>query len=649
MKRSYYASKVSDFIKANPSEILGELSRNHGHTLEEKQRNAWLAQIDILKNSLSDMADGTLFWEFSIPRMGKRADNILLYKGIIFVFEFKIGGEEHNKAAIDQTMDYALDLKYFHEGSHQPIIASILVSTKASSINNYLKLSEDKVLDCVLANEGTLNKVILQIVSTYEGNSEINSNQWENSIYKPTPTIIQAAQALYRGHNVREISRSDASAKNLSDTNAAISQIIEKSKKENSKAIVFVTGVPGAGKTLAGLNIANERQKADINEHAVFLSGNGPLILVLREALARDDRSAKNMNEARRKASVFIQNIHHFRDDNLRTNQPPIEKVVVFDEAQRAWDIEQTGKFMKERKGIVDFGKSEPEFLIDVMNRHTGWCVLICLIGGGQEINKGEAGLLEWSKAIHKYNNWHVYYSDKITDEEYIQNYKTSDIFQGEINKELHLNVSIRSFRTELLSKLVHHIISNEPEKAQDIYSKLKDKYPICISRDLASAKKWIKRHARGTEQYGIIASSGAIRLKPDSINVKQQVKAPIWFLNDRDDIRSSYFMEDVATEFDIQGLEIDWACVCWDADLRYKGNAWAHYRFKGTKWQKVNNEENIRYLENAYRVLLTRARQGMVIYVPQGSNEDPTRKCEYYNEIYNYLKKCGVKEISVI
>jgi hypothetical protein len=423
MKRSYYQNTINNFLKEDPNSIFGQLSQNHQYDLEELQKNAWLKQIQFLKSWLTDI-EGNIYFEYSIPRMGKRVDNILIIKDFIFIIEFKVGDLHFTQDAQNQTIDYCLDLKNFHEGSHNKSIIPILVATRAQDTLNDFQSAID-FEKSILCNSENFISVIKEIISTQKAVEEININDWENSTYKPTPTIIEAAQALYKDHNVEEISRSDSGAINLSRTAATINKIIEATKIKKEKSICFLTGVPGAGKTLAGLNIANERLKKDESEHSVFLSGNGPLVDVLREALTRDSVETAKHNgnritrsAAEREAKAFIQNIHHFRDDNLDSDKAPIEKVVVFDEAQRAWQKEQVSKFMKTKKGIENFEMSEPEYLISVMDRHQDWCTIVCLIGGGQEINTGEAGVSEWIESLKKkYPDWNVYYSDKILSE----------------------------------------------------------------------------------------------------------------------------------------------------------------------------------------------------------------------------------------
>ena len=355
MNTSYYQSSIDFFLKENKNAIFGQLARHHQHNLEDLQKNAWLDQIDFLKRELKDFC-GHLYFEFSIPRMGKRVDNILIISNLIFVIEFKVGEKSYSKYAQNQTIDYCLDLQNFHEGSHNKTIIPILIATNGPSVNSKID-SALCLTSCILCNKENFKSTLIEILDQVKTDESLNINTWENSVYKPTPTIIEAAQALYKGHSVTEISRSDASAINLSNTSILINKIIENAKAQHKKSICFLTGVPGAGKTLAGLNIANERLKADESEHSVFLSGNGPLVDVLREALTRDSvESAKRSGqrvlrtEAERKAKAFIQNIHHFRDDNLRTPHAPIKKVVVFDEAQRAWQKEQASKFMQQKK-----------------------------------------------------------------------------------------------------------------------------------------------------------------------------------------------------------------------------------------------------------------------------------------------------------
>nr|WP_236761080.1 DUF2075 domain-containing protein [Acinetobacter sp. NCu2D-2] len=587
--------------------------------------------------------------------MGKRADNILIIRNLISVIEFKVGETTYSAPAKNQVLDYCLDLQNFHSESHNKKIIPILVATDASE-QNIVWQDIDSLRAPICCHKHNLKQVIEASLLNYESSEKIYIQQWDQAIYKPTPTIIEAAKALYQGHQVEEISRSDAGAINLKITSARIEQIIEATKQHQEKAICFLTGVPGAGKTLAGLNIANQRLKKDASEHSVFLSGNGPLVDVLQEALIRQTietskhlGKSKTRSSVEREAKAFIQNIHHFRDEYLKSPEQPIEKVVVFDEAQRAWRKEQVSNFMKQKKGIQNFDKSEPQFLIEVMDRHTDWCVIICLIGGGQEINTGEAGVIEWLDALQRhFPEWQIYYSEKILDDHvYLQDHlqKHSLVEKGHKESALHLSVSVRSFRSEKIAELVQAILDGDIYKAQGVYSQVAANYPIVLTRDLKKAKAWLKQQAKGTERYGIIASSGARRLKADGIDVKNKITPSDWFLNPIDDVRSSYYLEDVATEFDVQGLELDYCCIAWDINFYFKAN-WCYQAFKGTKWQNINHAEKRKYLLNTYRVLMTRARQGLVIYLPEVDDNDWTRPSELYDSTYQFLKTCGFREI---
>lgn len=650
MKRSYYKNTIEEFIIEDKYSIFGQLAKNHCHDLEDLQKNAWLNQIDFLKKNLTRMK-GHIYFEFSIPRMGKRVDNIIISENFIFVIEFKVGEAEYPKHAQYQAIDYCLDLMNFHEGSHNKAIIPVLVATRApNQINNFENVKE--LSHCLLCNFENFESTLNSFLSSQTAISKINIKEWEEAAYKPTPTIIEAAQALYKGHSVDEISRSDSGAINLSKTTTVINKIIDESKDKKIKTICFLTGVPGAGKTLAGLNIAIERQKVDEAEHSVFLSGNGPLVDVLREALARDsvanEKGTKlTIGNTRRNAKTFVQNIHHFRDEYLKTTEAPVEKVVVFDEAQRAWQKEQVSKFMKSKKGIENFEMSEPEYLISVMDRHKDWCTIICLIGGGQEINTGEAGVTEWIESLrHKFHNWNIYYSDKILIEKeaYINDNNLTTWLQKKGDKEtdLHLSTSIRSFRSENVAILIQSILENKRDDAKKTYDLIKHNYPIYLTRDLSKAKQWLRDSAKGSERIGIVASSGGRRLKPEGIDVKNKIDPVNWFLNDKYDVRSSYYLEDIATEFDIQGLEVDFTCVAWDINLHYD-NGWRFRNFSGTSWKNIHKDSIKKYLLNSYRVLLTRARQGMVIYVPEVDGTDLTRPQAYYDNTYEYLNQCGL------
>lgn len=652
VKRSYYSNDVQSFLNQDNYSIFGEITTNDQFSAEDLQKNTWNREIEILKRELSQLLDGYIIFEYTIPRIGNRIDNNIIYKGIIFLLEFKVGEKKYPSYAIEQVTDYAFDLSCFHKESHNRLLVPILISTKAHSVKQEIRISKDNVLETICCNEYEIAKYITEVSLKFI-QDEIIPDDWINSLYMPTPTIVEATQALYLGHNVEDISRNDASAKNLNQTTKAINKIIDYSKAHNRKSICFITGVPGAGKTLAGLNMAVERQKIAEDEHAVFLSGNGPLVDVLQEALARDDAKRNHISrkEASRKVKEFIQIIHHFRDDAISVDTPPVEKVAIFDEAQRAWDVQNLTDFMKKKKHIEDFNMSEPEFLISILNRHNDWATIIYLIGGGQEINKGEsAGIYGWFDSLrNNYPNWDIYVSDKITDDEYSKGHNFAEMTKNmnvNIIEDLHLAVSLRSFRSENVSNFVKALLDVDIDTAKRLYEQFNNDYPVFVTRNLHKAKLWVRSQAKGSQRYGLTASSGAKRLRKYGIWVQNKIEATNWFLNGKNDVRSSFHLEETATEFDIQGLELDWTIVCWDADLRFENGDFKHLKFVGTKWQNIKSADNILYLKNAYRVLLTRARHGFVIFVPTGDETDMTAKPEYYDGIYRYLKSVGIKEL---
>jgi DUF2075 family protein len=657
MKRSFYSANITSFLKSSTEHILGVLAQRNEFALEITQKETWIKQIALLKEVLVPFT-GSIFFEYSIPRMGRRIDVVLLIKNVIFILEFKVGEKEFLGYALDQVMDYAIDLKNFHETSHVHLIAPVLIATEAKETIPVIALTHrnDNVLFTIKSNAFSIGLVLSNVLLFADG-EEIDLNSWESGKYSPTPTIIEAAMALYNGHSVSEISRSDADATNLSQTSETLSKIISDARTNRVKAICFVTGVPGAGKTLVGLDVATKQMSQDKRSSSVYLSGNGPLVAVLREALTRDRvKREKIKGNKIRKGQVFsevkliIQNVHNFRDECLLDLNAPFDHVAIFDEAQRAWDHAQTAKFMKQKKNVEDFVYSEPEFLISCLDRHEDWAVVVCLVGGGQEINTGEAGISEWVSSLNRsFPEWHVYVSSRLTDSEYAAG-KALEILSTHKNvfkkDELHLSVSLRSFRAENLSLLIKHLLDLNVSEAKKNYEQLKDKYPLVITRDLSKAKKWLKKNARGNERYGIVVSSQAQRLKPHAIDVKSPMDPIHWFLDGKEDVRSSYYLEDVATEFHVQGLELDWACITWDADFRYSENGWQTFSFVGDKWNMIRKEERKLYLKNAYRVILTRARQGMVIVVPEGSKEDPTRKEEFYDCTFFYLREIGFEVI---
>ena len=653
MDRAYYSGSINEFLHTSSEAILGNILIKDGFKTTQEQKNAWRAEIEIMKKQLLLLdEDGSIIFEYTVPRIGSRIDVTCLIKGIIFVLEFKVNCLSYLPEDEEQVVDYALDLKYFHEESEKRYIVPILVATEAKPYGTTINVFDDKILDTFLANSDNIAEKMNAVLRVIASDSDISAEAWMNSKYRPTPTIIEAAQALYQNHDVKEISRNDAGAENLQNTNAAINYVIEECKERHKKAICFIIGVPGAGKTLAGLNIANTRHRFEENDHAVFLSGNGPLVEVLQEALARDDSKKNSIpkSRAKTKTKAFIQIIHRFRDAAVESDEAPLEKVAIFDEAQRAWDMEQLSKFMEQKKGVSNFHKSEPESLIEFMDRHEDWATIVCLVGGGQEINTGEGGIKDWFEALNNnFEDWEIYLSDKMTDSEYVGDSTLDSLLSNRkynIIPELHLSVSMRSFRSENQAAFVKALLDCNIEEAKHIFRSLSEKYPIVLTRDLNKAKAWVRNKARGSERYGIMATSAAERLRTRGIWATNTIKPVKWFLEGKDDVDSSFHLEVTATEFAVQGLEIDYGIVAWDGDMRYEDGGFEYKRFTRNMWCNVNKQERRRYMKNAYRVLLTRSRQGMVIYVPEGNPMDVTTAPELYDGTYGYLKSIGIPEV---
>lgn len=684
-KRYYYSDTITDFLQKEDMVVIGKLALAYSHDINDETKMSWLEELRVMRSVLKNYKNrGSVYFEYNIPRMGRRADVIVLIDDVVFVLEFKTRKSKFTHEAVTQVWDYALDLKNFQEESRNRILIPVLVAPSEKDKNCQIELShfEDLVYNPLQVNEKQLYVAIENVVMTIADKAVFLASKddaWAKSGYEPTPTIIEAAIALYEENTVEDITKHDG---DIDATAVCLERIINECREKRQKAICFVTGVPGAGKTLIGLQTAISQFEK--NEKAVYLSGNYPLVEVLQEALTRDyvRRCKEEGNrctkaEAKSKVKAFIQMIHHYRDLYLEGTEVkdnkimpiegyfqshsdkayvPTEHVAIFDEAQRAWTREELARFMKEKKSIKNFPYSEPEYLMSCMDRQADWGLVVCLIGGGQEINKGEAGIVEWLSSINRsFERWHVYMSDKLSDKEYAEG-KALDMLQIDesqihVESALHLSVSMRSFRAEKVSLFVHQLLNLQKEEASSTLRELTN-YPIVLTRSLDKAKQWLKSHARGSERYGLLASSKAERLKAISINVRYQPDFVHWFLEEDTDIRSSNALEDTLTEFKVQGLEIDWACVAWDADLRLNDDhtKWQHYQLRsGTKWQNINKPINREYQINAYRVLLTRARQRMVLVVPNGDYgvpPDETRKPEWYDGIYNYLKDIGIKEI---
>lgn len=707
--RCLYHSDFLSFLSQSTDSVFGMLCDGyHGDTLTTT-REAWKSEIEIMKSVLSALPDqtGQIIFEYDIPRLGKRIDVVLLYRGIVFCLEFKVGESKIFEADVDQVLDYALDLKNFHKFSQEKVIVPILVATKFSDHTTSVQMSvyDDRVVNPLVTGETSLLNTIVQVFNRFPNETAVNKD-WIISPYAPTPTIVEAAKTLYENHSVENITRHEADQVSTDQTISYILDVIQKSKLNREKSICFVTGVPGAGKTLVGLDVAVKQtyQGKDTpveDEGAVYLSGNGPLVAVLTEALAKDNyqkcrdrKENKKLSDSRREVGKFIQMIHRYRDNMLAKIKNPVENgvleidpekavklakagygevehVAIFDEAQRSWTHKRLADYLKRggtygnKLKVPNFPLSEAAFLIWSLDQREDWATIICLVGGGQEINTGEAGISEWIDALNeKFPHWKVYISPKLTEPEYAEGRVNALLAENKsvtYSESLHLGVSLRSYRAEKLSAFVHALLAIEPNAAE-LYQEIKDRYPIVLTRDMKKAREWLHSKVRGTERTGILVTKESARFKPLAIHVlpSGDENAVHWFLEDKTDTRSSNYLEDAATEIQVQGLELDYTCLLWDADMRYDAGKWRFYRFNGqTKWveqipSSESKQELMKYMLNAYRVLLTRARAGMVICVPSGNAnknpsgfwEDSTRLPEFYDGTYAYLKKLGIEEI---
>ena len=712
MPRCLYSNQISTFLASDAKSLLGSFGINYHGDILTTTNEAWAGEIDIMKEVLQAWRyePGHIIFEYDIPRLGKRIDVVLLLRGIIFCLEFKVGQKDALQADIEQVLDYALDLKNFHLLSQDRTIVPILIPTNYPNTSSEFQPSvyDDSIYNPLITGADGLQKLIRNVLE-HSGATEPDetlNEQWIISPYSPTPTIIEAARTLYENHTVEDITRHEADKVSTDATIAYILDVIQKSKNNGDKSICFVTGVPGAGKTLVGLDVAVKQSyqggdKMVEDEGAVYLSGNGPLVAVLTEALAIDNHKKcrasgekKNMSDSRREVGKFIQIIHRYRDNMLMKIKNPVENgvleidpakalkhkeagygevehVAIFDEAQRSWTHKRLADYLKRggtygnKLKVPNFPYSEAAFLIWSLDQREDWATIVCLVGGGQEINTGEAGISEWIAALNdKFPHWKVYISNKLTEPEYAEG-KVNELLKDNHNvtyaESLHLGVSLRSYRAEKLSAFVHALLSFDASAAQ-LYSEIKDKYPIVLTRDMDKAKAWLHSKVRGTERTGVLVTKESARFKPLGIHILPagDENAVHWFLEDKVDTRSSNYLEDAATEIQVQGLELDYTCLLGDADMRYENGKWHFYRFNGqTKWvEQVANTENkqelMKYMLNAYCVLLTRARAGMVICVPSGNAnktatgfwEDSTRLPEYYDGTYQYLKSLGIEEI---
>jgi hypothetical protein len=660
--RAWLRASIAEFRRTPVDAKLGQLARAWsatGHArLEQTQIHAWRRELDLLDEALATIeahvpsaAAWTVLLEYEIPRRQRRIDAVILSEGMIAVVEFKVA-TDFTRAGVWQTLDYALDLRDFHAGSRGRPITPLLVATDAPP-----SVTTDSVRDGVhlIGREQLAERLLVLLTPHGVGaTNPIDPAEWDRAGFSPTPTIIRAAEVLFAGQSIRELSH--AYANNLTDTTDAIGRVIMCSERDRQRTICFVTGVPGAGKTLAGLAAVHDPTVRGGRETvAAFMSGNGPLVRILREALARDGAGhGQTKAAALRKARHVIQNVHAFIEEYSLTHPDavPPEHVVVFDEAQRAWDA---SKLTKRHKTLT---RSEPELVLDAMTRPPGWCNIVALIGGGQEIHTGEAGLEEWGRALAASPvSWHVVASpDVIHGGASVAHHR---LFEGGVpsNVELstvpamHLDVSVRSPRAQRMAEWVNSVLDLDDQGAAAAARGFQG-FPVCLTRSLATARQWLRDRSRQELRPGLLAASGNLRLRAYGLEMDpafhQGVPIERWFLDGPEDVRSSYQLEVALTEFECQGLELDYVGLCWGDDFTVAtdGGSWTDRRFSGSAWKTITDDRKQRYLMNKYRVLLTRAREGLVIWVPPGDLTDPTRPPAPLDRTARFLARCGAEDL---
>jgi len=660
---SFYRSSVSEFLEVSEGEVIARLSLEYakrGYTSQYSdqtltwERDLRSLRIALLQCMQSDVSSGGwgILLEFSIPRKEMRIDAVLLIKSEIVILEAKTGAAFSE--ARSQLQEYALLLHYFHKASADCRIVPIIVSPQSSEpdidvLNQYEmfpQLATYWINKVVTTSWQSLSN-ILRIVANRSGN-QINNEIWNDSPYHPVPSIIEAAIALKSGLSIREIAHSEASEHEISAVRQRIQGYVDSARTGGHHVICFLTGVPGSGKTLVGLSLAHSHENQANAIH--FMSGNGPLVKVLQHLFTQEGRKrGADAVNARIEAKTLIENVHVFAryhmDDNLRC---PSNHAIIFDEAQRAWNRAQNKK-----KFNRDY--SEPEMLLGVMERHQDWAAIIALVGGGQEINDGEAGLEEWGRALAQSSkNWTVYASPEVleggpsTAGHRLFDNETERI-EVRTHSELHLRTSNRSLRAEKLATWVNYVLDGNATEAAAL--RIADKFPIFLSRDLNETRRKLREQKIGPIRYGLVGSSSAARLRAEGLEPNSTFHADYpweqWYLASETDLRSSFQCEVFATEFEIQGLELDWIGLCWGGDFVWSGlRGWQLRKLlpgPNNRWVAIKNKDKQTFRRNAYRVLLTRARQGMIIFVPKGNPDDSTNSPKDFQATAGFLLECGV------
>ncbi len=660
---AYYAESVGTFQRTPLEKLELTLTRAYESDrykdLITAQITSWRAQVQTLKQALGDSRLAAfcpegwgLAIEFVVPRKMGRIDAVLLIGGALVVLEFKT--DSFDSSAADQVEDYCLDLINFHQPSHGRIAYPAVVANTGMEPQTRRTQTFSELQPSTFVDSSQLADWLLTVAPKHAGETQLSISEWNVGEYRPVPTIVEAAIGMFAEMQVEDIAKAGCDPINLTATIDTIRQLVKKSEEKKKKTVCFVTGVPGAGKTLAGLQVVHDREiREATGSDCVFLTGNLPLVKVLQTALSRDSsrRLKQGLRTATRDPKTTINTVLGYKKEYTRNKSAPHEKVVVFDEAQRAWDAARTAEYLT--GDALEFrGFSEPALLLSILDRQP-WATLIALVGGGQEINRGEAGLAEWGRALaDNFRHWSIAVSGQALSGGYGAGAKlfedrTRDGLDVEVLPHLHLDNPTRQFRGRTIANWTQTLLSGNAAECRRILGENPD-YPIRITRSLSAAKSWLGSIARGTERYGCIASSEAKRLRAEGLELPPARADGVehWFLKAKGDVRSSFQLEVAATEFQIQGLELDWICVCWGGDFLRSGDRWDLKRLRGTVWQKVNDDSARAYLVNSYRVLLTRARQGIVLFVPSGDDADSTRQRGPLDETAEFLATCGAEPL---
>ncbi|MBE7210397.1 MAG: DUF2075 domain-containing protein [Gluconacetobacter diazotrophicus] len=601
-----------------------------------------------------------LLLEFAVPRLGRWIDAVLLTPAAVVVIEFKVGEAAVTGPALAQVEGYALDLQDFHAGSRNHAILPILVATEAVRVPAAtLPLMLGGVAPTIVTNRDGFAADLVRLLGfpSVTGRA-VDVARWEDAPYRPVPNVIEAACRLYGRHDVAEIASARADVENLTRTAARIAAILDEARAAGRKAVLFVTGIPGAGKTLCGLNAAFAAEQNGTGEaRATFLTGNPTLVHVLRAALVRSVAAdAAGRRAAAHRMEGVIQALPRFRDHHVgRPDEVPAERVVVVDEAQRSWTAAHA--VAKTRDRPVRLSSSEPAHLLDVMARHEGFAAMVCLVGGGQEIHDGEGGLACWGEALAERPDWDVWASGTVLSGPDARS-RLPRLPELRTEPALHLDVAVRSLRAEHTPRWVEAVLQGDREDARRI-AEAAGGVPFFLCRDLPVLRADLRRRARGLHRAGLVASAGAARLRAEGLGCELPHTDPTavanWFLerwNGADgmrDVRASDALEVVGTQFSVQGLELDQVGLCWDGDLLRRGRengGWEVRSFRGTRWQTARDPDKVAWRINTYRVLLTRARYDTVIWVPRGDPEDPSRDPALLDGVARFLSACGAREV---